>query len=73
MSRDEVLNILETVKEHISFKYEHPEEYNEALTIARLDIKSIQRLLQIDENNLSGNEREQEIRHIIASARRIAE
>lgn len=72
MDRDEVLKVIETAKEHASYKYGHREEYEEALMIARSDIKSMQRLLMIYKGDLLDSEKEQEIRHIIASARMIA-
>ena len=73
MTRSEVLTTLEKESETVSFRYEHREEFREAMAIARYDIKAMQELIQIIEGDLKGPEWEDAILKVIQAARRIAD
>lgn len=72
MTRTEVLSILEKAGETVSYRYEHREEFREAMAVARYDIKAMQELVKIISGDLKGPEREEAIIDIIRAARRIA-
>lgn len=72
MTRKEVLETLEKVQDSVSFKYNHREEVNKAFAIARADIRLVQELVEITESDLNGEDLDNAIYAVVASARRIA-
>lgn len=71
MTRKEVLETLEKVQDSVSFKYNHREEVNKAFAIAQADIRLVQELVDITESDLNGEDLNNAIYAVVASARRI--
>ena len=72
MTRDEVIEIINQCNEHVSYKYEHPEEYREAMILARFDVRAVSKLIRITKSELSEEEKKNEILEIVREARFIA-
>ena len=71
MTRNEVLETLEKLQDSVSYKYTHREEVNEALAIAQCDVRLAQQLVEITESDLNGEELNNAIYVVVASARKI--
>lgn len=66
MTRKEALETLEKTQDSVSYRYTHREEVNEAFAI-----HLIQQLVEITESDLNGEELNNAIYAVVASARRI--
>ena len=72
MTRDEVIEIINECNERMMYKYEHPEEFREAMILARFDVRAVSKLIRITKSELSEEEKKNEILEIAREARWIA-